>query len=141
MFVVVTLGIAAIVAPSWGDEQQPENTTVGDLFSTAVTISNGITKRTYVPPRRPGATPYFCNLTTADPQTGEITGGAEMILFTGESDSTATMVRGHTIRFTVEVNAAGDMANALVEILDGTKVISLQKTMVQLLRTEENSPQ
>ena len=64
-----------------------------------------------------------------------------MVLFTGESDSTATMVGGHTIRFTVEINAAGDRANALVEILDGTKVISLQKTMVHLLRTEENSPQ
>jgi hypothetical protein len=141
MFVVVTLGIAAIVAPSWGDEQQPENTTVGDPFSTAVTISNGITKRTLVPPRRPGETSYFCNLTTADSQTGEITGGAEMVLFTGEPDSTATIVRGHTIRFTVQINAACDMANALVEIPDGTKVISLQKTMVQLLRTEENSTQ
>ncbi len=141
MIAVMTLGIAVIVAPSWGDEQQPENNAAGDLLSTSVTISNGITKRMYVPPRRPGETPYFCNLTTADARTGEITGGAEMVLFTGESDTAATTVRGHTIRFTVEINAAGDTANALVEILDGTKVISLQKTMVQLSRTAENLPQ
>ena len=138
IIVVFALGITASVGLSWSAEQ-PEKTVPEPAFITSVTISNGITKTSYLPPRRPGETPYFCNLRIADAHAEKNVGGAEMFLFTGEKDSTTTAVGDYTFNFAVDINSEGDTAFATVEIIRGTEISSRQQIMVQLLQTSRDT--